>query len=174
MKQIWLRNWQRPGIFLKLSQKYISNWRNLPIRVANANGLKTNLDRFFLWCMSKHNVYLCADQRLYSEYLPNLPHSHFKQEKGCRINLWYSGVKKKSWFCDFIARYFATKLGGPWITRYQWRREWQVISQRVGFTYLITSKSFAKSKYHSARDLASLRYSWYPQIKMECSVSFSY
>ena len=39
MKQIWLRNWQRPGIFLKLSQKYISNWRNLPIRVANANGL---------------------------------------------------------------------------------------------------------------------------------------
>ena len=44
--------------------------------------------------MSKHNVYLCADQRLYSEYLPNLPHSHFKQEKGYRINLWYSGVKK--------------------------------------------------------------------------------
>ena len=44
--------------------------------------------------MSKYNVYLCADQRLYSEYLPNLPHSHFKKEKGCRVNLWYSGVKK--------------------------------------------------------------------------------
>ena len=44
--------------------------------------------------MSKLNAYLSADQRLYSEYLPNLPHGHFKQEEGYRINLWYSGVKK--------------------------------------------------------------------------------
>ena len=44
--------------------------------------------------MSKLNVYLSADQRLYSEYLPNLPHGHFKQEKGYRINLGYSDVKK--------------------------------------------------------------------------------
>ena len=40
-----------------------------------------------------------------------------------------------------------------------------------GLTYLIASKSYAKSKECSAREQAGLGYYCHPQIKMECSVS---
>ena len=96
--------------------------------------------------MSKLNVYLSADQRLYSEYLPNLPHGHFKQEKGYGINLWYSGVKK-----ILILRFnrkdgFATKLVVRKLQGANDAGNDKLSVRESGLTYLIASKSYAKSK----------------------------